>query len=115
MATNEAPPRTGSDPEQLADFSFYAGIGGVILSLATCLPLVNLCTCFLAPLAGIAAVAMSLIARNQLGTEAIGRAADRARYGLYLGIATLMIYVAIPIIALSFGLGVGFLDTLQNF
>ena len=113
MAANEAP-RSGSDPEQLANIGFFTGIGGAILSLTVCVPIVNWCTCFLAPLAGIAAIVMSLMARNNLGPEATGQAADRSRYGLYLGIGSLVVYGIALAIGLLIGLSFGALDTLQQ-
>lgn len=115
MATQETPPRTGNDPLQLANFSLFSGIGGLVLSLTTCVPFLNLCTCFLAPLGGIAAIVMSIMVRNQLGPEATGLAADRARYGLYLGIAALAVVVGILALTFILGVGASFLDTLQNF
>ena len=33
MATNEAPPRAGTEPEQLADYGFFAGIAGGLTAI----------------------------------------------------------------------------------
>ena len=115
MAVNEAPPKSGSNPEQLADYSFYAGIASIVLSLSSCIPIVNLCTCFLAPMAGIAAIVMGAMARNNLGSEASGQAADRARYGLFMGIGSIVLVLIVQTIFFAIGFSSGILDFMQSF
>ena len=98
----------------MADIGFYTGIGSAVLTLLTCVPFVNWCTCFLAPLASIAAIVMGMMARSNLGPEASGQAADRARYALYLGIGSLVLLVLLSAVGLALGFGIGLLQGLQN-
>ena len=85
------------------------GVVSVVLSLVACLPVVAWCS-VLEPVTAIVAIVLGIVGRSS------GNEADRSKttWGIVLGIAATIIWIALLILGLIFGIGlVIFSETMQ--
>jgi predicted nucleic acid-binding Zn ribbon protein len=109
-----AEPLAGSAPvratrDQGASVAFILGLASVGLAVVYCIPIVGILACF-QPLVGIAAIIVGAVARRDIQARG-GPEPDRkrARQGMILGIISTVLFFALLVLGVLFGVGLGVL------
>jgi hypothetical protein len=95
----------------MATASLVLGIVATVLSLLSCIPYVNYCTCWMGPIVGVVGIVLGAVGRSSAGPSR----QSMATWGLVLGIVSIIITIAVIVLYLLMFLGILFIPALADY